>query len=279
MIIRALTLGSQKKISSFGIPVSYFILPQAWAWKSKRVEIIKKYFDQSFSIFPFEQEWYRSKGVDTKYYGHPFMETDHLNENRVQFFKRHKLNQKKKLVALLPGSRQQEINQHWEIYVETVALLKKTYPSIQVIVGKSDNVSLPKADKSFKIETNAKKAIIASDIAIVASGTATLECAIEKTPLVVCYKVSPITWLLAKLIVKIDCSSIVNLIAGEKIVPEFLQSEMKPDIIKNKLLELIDEDSKSRKQMMEDFQIIKNKLGAPGVYASVANEILKATKT
>ncbi len=267
-----------KKISSFGIPVSYFILPQAWAWKSKRVEIIKKYFDQSFSIFPFEQEWYRSKGVDTKYYGHPFMETDHLNENRVQFFKRHKLNQKKKLVALLPGSRQQEINQHWEIYVETVALLKKTYPSIQVIVGKSDNVSLPKADKSFKIETNAKKAIIASDIAIVASGTATLECAIEETPLVVCYKVSSLTWLLAKLMVKIDYYSIVNLIAGEKIVPEFLQSEMKPYIIKNKLLDLIDKESKSRKKMMEDFLLIKKKLGTPGVYAKVANEILKATK-
>ena len=267
-----------KNISKFGIPISYFILPQAWAWKSKRVEIIKKYFDQSFSIFPFEQKWYRSKGVDTKYYGHPFIEIDHLNENRAQFFKRHKLNQKEKLIALLPGSRQQEINNHWGIYIETVALLKKTYPNLQVIIAKSDNVTFPKADKSFKIEKNAKKAIIASDIAIVASGTATLECAIEGTPLVVCYKVSSLTWFLAKLMVKVEHSSIVNLIAGKKIVPEFLQSEMKPNIIKNKLIELIDEKSKIRNQMMEDFLTIKNKLGTPGVYAKIANEILKATK-
>tara|TARA_B100000963_G_scaffold340934_1_gene340124 strand:+ start:82 stop:1203 length:1122 start_codon:yes stop_codon:yes gene_type:complete len=267
-----------KKISKFRIPISYFILPQAWAWKSNRVEFIKKYFDQSFSIFPFEQKWYKSKGVDTKYYGHPFMEIDHLNENRVQFFKRHKFNQKEKLIALLPGSRQQEINKHWGIYIETVALLKKTYPSLQVIVGRSDNVTLPKIDKSFKIETNARKAIIASDIAIVASGTATLECAIEGTPLVVCYKVSTLTWLLAKLMVKIKHSSIVNLIAEKKIVPEFLQSEMKPNIIKNKILELIDEESKIRGQMIKNFHIIKNKLGAPGVYAKIANEILKATK-
>ena len=268
-----------KNISKFGIPISYFILPQAWAWKSKRVEIIKKYFDQSFSIFPFEQKWYRSKGVDTKYYGHPFIEIDHLDENRAQFFKRHKLNQKEKLLALLPGSRQQEINNHWGIYIETVALLKRTYPNLQVIIAKSDNVTFPKADKSFKIEKNAKRAIIASDIAIVASGTATLECAIEGTPLVVCYKVSTLTWLLAKLLVKVEHSSIVNLIAGKKIVPEFLQSEMKPNIIKNKLIELIDEKSKLRNQMMEDFLTIKDKLGTPGVYAKIANEILKATKT
>ena len=267
-----------KNISKFGIPISYFILPQAWAWKSKRVEIIKKYFDQSFSIFPFEQKWYRSKGVDTKYYGHPFIEIDHLNENRAQFFKRHKLNQKEKLLALLPGSRQQEINNHWGIYIETVALLKRTYPNLQVIIAKSDNVTFPKADKSFKIEKNAKKAIIASDIAIVASGTATLECAIEGTPLVVCYKVSSLTWFLAKLMVKVEHSSIVNLIAEKKIVPEFLQSEMQPNIIKNKLIELIDEKSKTRNKMMEDFLAIKNKLGTPGVYAKIANEILKATK-
>ncbi len=267
-----------KKVSKFGIPISYFILPQAWAWKSKRVQIIKKYFDQSFSIFPFEQKWYNSKGVDTKYYGHPFMEIDHLDENRTQFFKRHKLNQKEKLIALLPGSRQQEINKHWEIYNKTVTLLKKTYPGLQVVVGKSNNVTFPKTNKSFKIEKNAKKAIIASDIAIVASGTATLECAIEGTPLVVCYKVSPITWLIAKSMVKVEYSSIVNLIAGKKIVPELLQSKMKPNIIKNKLIELLDEKSELRKQMMDDFFIIKNKLGTPGVYIKIANEILKATK-
>ncbi len=267
-----------KNISKFGIPISYFILPQAWAWKSKRVEIIKKYFDQSFSIFPFEQKWYRSKGVNTKYFGHPFIEVDHVDEDRNQFFKRHNLNQKEKLIALLPGSRQQEINKHWGIYIETVALLKKEYPNLQVIVGKSDNVAFPTTDRSFKIEQNSKKAIIASDIAIVASGTATLECAIEGTPLVVCYKVSSLTWLLAKLMVNVEHSSIVNLIAGKTIVPEFLQSEMKPNTIKNKLIELIDEKSKLRNQMIEDFLKIKNTLGTPGVYARIANEILKATK-
>tara|TARA_A100001011_G_C14245897_1_gene815528 strand:+ start:274 stop:1395 length:1122 start_codon:yes stop_codon:yes gene_type:complete len=267
-----------KKISSLRIPTSYFILPQAWAWKSKRAQIIKKYFDQSFSIFPFEQKWYKSKGVNTKYFGHPFMEIDHLDENRMQFFKRHNLNPKEKLIALLPGSRQQEINNHWGIYIKTVSLLKKSHPNLQIVIGKSDNVTLPIAHNSFKIEKNAKKAIIASDVAIVASGTATLECAIEGTPLIVCYKVSSVTWLLAKFMVKVKYSSIVNLIAGKKIVPEFLQSEMNPFIIKNKLLELIDEKSKLRKQMIEDFVKVKNKLGTPGVYSKIANEILKATK-
>ena len=267
-----------KKISTLKIPISYFILPQAWAWKSKRVEIVKKYFEQSFSIFPFEYTWYNSRGVNTKYFGHPFMDIDHLDENRNQFFKRHNLNQKYKLLALLPGSRQQEINKHWKIYIETIALIKQNYPNLQVIVAKSDNTTFPIIDKSFKIEKNAKKAIIASDIAIVASGTATLECAVEGTPLVVCYKVSWFTWFLAKYLVNVKYSSIVNLIANKEVVPEFLQSEMRPEKIKTKLLELLDDKSSFRNQMLDDFIKIKGKLGTPGVYLRVASEILKATR-
>ena len=132
-------------------------------------------------------------------------------------------------------------------------------------------------DKSFKIETNAKKAIIASDAAIVASGTATLECAVEGTPFVTCYKVSWLTWLLAKYLVKIKYSSIVNLIADKEVVPEFLQSKMQPENIKNKLVELLDDKSEIRHQMLDDFIKVKEKLGSPGVYIKVASDILKAT--
>ena len=127
------------------------------------------------------------------------------------------------------------------------------------------------------MEKNAKKAIIASDVALVASGTATLECAVEETPFVTCYKVSWLTWLLAKYLVKVKYSSIVNLIANKEVVPEFLQSKMQPENIKNKLVELLDEKSKLRNQMLDDFIKVKEKLGSPGVYIKVASDILKAT--
>ena len=166
-----------KSIFKLKIPISYFILPQAWAWKKKRVELVKKYCDQTYSIFPFEKSWYNSKGVNTRFFGHPFMDVEHLNETKVQFFKKHSLDQKNKLIALLPGSRQQEIIKHWSVYIKTVALLKKEIPDLQVVIAKSDSANFPVLDKSFKVEKNAKKAIIASDVAIVASGTATLECA------------------------------------------------------------------------------------------------------
>ena len=267
-----------KRISNLKIPITYFILPQAWAWKSNRVEIMKQYINQSFSIFPFERDWYNSKGFETKFFGHPFMEDEHVDENRIQFFKRHSLNQKDKILVLLPGSRQQEVNKHWDIYIKTIELLRQEIPSLQVIVGKSENVTIPPADNSFKIEKNAKKAIIASDAAIVASGTATLECAVEITPMVVCYKFSWLSWLVANYMVNVKYSSIVNLIAGKRIVPELLQSEMKPEHIKNIIVELLNLESKTRIKMMNDLDKVKIKLGTPGVYIKIAEEVLKATK-
>tara|TARA_B100001027_G_scaffold216103_1_gene191556 strand:- start:1599 stop:2720 length:1122 start_codon:yes stop_codon:yes gene_type:complete len=266
-----------KRIFKLKIPISYFVLPQAWAWKRKRVELVKKYCEQTYSLFPFEKSWYNSKGVNTKFFGHPFMDVEHLDETRAQFFKKHNLNQRDKLIALLPGSRQQEIIKHWNVYIETITLLKKEIPGLQVVIAKSDNTTFPVIDNSFKVEKNAKKAIIASDVAIVASGTATLECAVEETPFVTCYKVSWLTWFLAKYLIKVKYSSIVNLIANKEVVPEFLQSKMKPENITDKLVELIDDKSKLRNQMLDDFVRIKEKLGSPGVYFKVASDILKAT--
>ena len=266
-----------KSIYKLQIPISYFILPQAWAWKRKRVELVKKYCSQTYSLFPFEKSWYKSKGVNAKFFGHPFMDAELLDETRAQFFKKHNLNQKNKIIALLPGSRQQEIVKHWDVYTKTITLLKREVPNLEVVIAKSDNATFPVLDKSFKIETNAKKAIIASDAAIVASGTATLECAVEGTPFVTCYKVSWLTWLLAKYLVKIKYSSIVNLIADKEVVPEFLQSKMQPENIKNKLVELLDDKSEIRHQMLDDFIKVKEKLGSPGVYIKVASDILKAT--
>ena len=266
-----------KSISKLNIPISYFILPQAWAWKRKRVELVKRYCDQTYSLFPFEKSWYNSKGVNTKFFGHPFMDVEPLNETRAQFFKKHNLNQKNKLIALLPGSRQQEIIKHWGVYLKTITLLRKEFPTLQVVIAKSNNTTFPLLDKSFRIEKNARKAIIASDIALVASGTATLECAIEDTPFVTCYKVSWLTWVLAKYLVKVKYSSIVNLIGNKEVVPEFLQNKMKPENIKNKLVELLNEKSKLRNQMLDDFINIKKKLGSPGVYIKIASDILKST--
>ena len=264
-----------KNINHLNVPIFYFILPQAWAWKSNRVKLMKKTLSQSFSIFPFEKKWYQSKGLSVKYYGHPFVETEHLNENTKQFFKRQNLNPKKPILTLLPGSRQQEIDRHWHIFLKTVELVKKLQPNVQIILAKSNNVHIQNIPKYYCIESNSKKAILVASVALVASGTATLECGIERVPIVVCYKLSFFSWIIAKYIIRIKYISIVNLIAEKKIVPEYIQSEMKPIKMRDKLIELLDPMSKSRLLMLKNLEQMKIKLGAPGVYKNVAESIIK----
>ena len=266
-----------KKISYMKIPITYFILPQAWAWKEGRVEKMKEYIDQAISIFPFEAEWYRSQDFDVEYFGHPFMDLEHMNESTKSVFERHSLDINRPILTLLPGSRQQEIDRHWPIYLETVELLRKNNYDIQILVGKSPNIILNNCPTDFKIETNARKTMVVGTVALVSSGTATLECAIEETPMVVCYKLFPISWLMAKFLVKVKHSSIVNLIVGREIVPELIQNKMRPGLILKKLAPLIDSKSKKRKVMLSDFKTLKESLGSPGVYESTAKSISKKT--
>ncbi len=263
-----------KKISYLKIPITYFILPQIWAWKENRLEILNNYTDQLISIFPFEKDWYLNKNVDVKYFGHPFAENEHLNENTKSFFLRHQLTINEPILTLLPGSRQQEVNIHWPIFIKTVLLLRKTYPGLQIIVGKAAGVNLKNIPRDFKIESNSEKAMLVGTCALASSGTATLECAFAETPLVACYKFPLLTWVLVKSMVKVKYSSIVNLIANRKIIPELLQEKMTPNNLAEEIIPLLDLNSQKRKMMMTELKIVKEGLGSPGVYHRIGKYIL-----
>ena len=266
-----------KNISFLNIPVSYFILPQAWAWKEKRVIQMKKYIDQSISIFSFEQNWYNRKGLDTDYVGHPFADINHLNESSKDYYKRHDLDISKPILVLLPGSRQQEVNRHWDIFLDATYKLLEINNEIQVVVGKSKNVFLNPIPDSFKLEENSKKAIISATAAITCSGTATLECAVEDTPMVVCYKLSKVSWWIAKIVSRVKYSSIVNLILNKKVVPELLQDKMNSKNIIEEITPLLNLKSFKRKKMLSDFNEIRKTLGIPGVYERAASLIILKT--
>ena len=267
-----------KNIFRLGLPITYFILPQAWAWKEKRVETMKAMLDQALSIFPFEEEWYNLKGLPTTYVGHPFAEHQHVDESSKSFYQRHQLTIKHPILVLLPGSRQQEVDRHWPIFLKTVAILMGFIPNLQIIVGKAPNVKLLNVPDFFKVEENARKAMIVGTAALVSSGTATLECAVERTPMVVCYKLSYMSWLVAKSMINVNYSSMVNLIANEELVPEFLQNEMKPKIIAIALTPLLDTKSKKRETMLNRFDKVRKSLGIPGVYDRAAEAIITKTK-
>ena len=267
-----------KNIQHLGIPITYFILPQVWAWKEKRVETMKAVLDQALSIFPFEQDWFETRGLPTNYVGHPFAEQEHVDETSKDFYQRHNLTIEHPVLVLLPGSRQQEVDRHWPIFLKTVERLKQDNPNLQVMVGKAANVSFTPIPNTFKIEDNARKAMVAGTAALVSSGTATLECAVEDTPMVVCYKLSGVSWWMANTMASVKYASMVNLIADEIIVPEFLQQDMTASNLVAAVLPLLDHKNNLRKKMLTGFEKVRRTLGMPGVYDRAAESILSKTK-
>ena len=269
-----LRLAKKIKKLKMDIPVTYFILPQLWAWKESRIKIMKKTIDQSISIFPFEAEWFNSRGLDTFYAGHPFIEKNYDLDEKTKFFNKHNFKQDRPIIVLLPGSRQQEIDFHWPIFLKTVAILNKKTPGVQTIVVKYNNVTLNPVPAHIKIEVSMRSAMKYGTAAISSSGTATLECALENLPTVVCYKMSYINWILFNFFGEVKYISIVNLIANKRIIPELIQHKMNPDNLTKKILPYLDIKSNKRKATINKYKKLRKKLGSTGVFDRIANIIV-----
>ena len=263
-----------KKIQDLNIPITYFILPQTWAWKENRNKFMKETIFEFISIFPFESEWYNLKGLKTYYTGHPFTELTYDSKNRNRFFEKHNLDKKKPLLILLPGSRQQEIENHWPIFLKTIFLIINKIPSTQFLVVKSNNIKIRNIPDFIKVETSTASALNYGTAAISSSGTVTLECALAKLPTVVCYKTSYISWMLFKFFGKTNFISIVNLIAKKKILPELVQGEMTPLNLFNNIIPYLHTSSKERRKTIDNYKELKFKLGPAGVFDRAAKRIL-----
>ena len=263
-----------KKIKNLDIPITYFILPQTWAWKENRILFMKETISDFISIFPFETNWYKSRGLKTYYPGHPFLDDDYKRDKDNLFFKKHNLKNDDSLLVLLPGSRQQEINNHWPVFLETIFLLKDKLPSLRFCLVKSSNVIIKNIPDFIIIESSAIDVLKHGTAAISSSGTVNLECALAEIPTIVCYKTSYINWVIFKIFGKVDFISIVNLIAEEKIIPELIQSEMTSKKILPPLLEYLSLSSRKRKVTIEKYKNIRTKLGPPGMFDRAAKQII-----
>ncbi|MCK5074759.1 MAG: lipid-A-disaccharide synthase, partial [Calditrichia bacterium] len=239
--------GFNMKIAAFakknGIPVVYYILPKVWAWGQNRVKKIKKNIDLPLIILPFEKEFYAKHGVDVKYVGHPSLETIKNNFSKKEFLKKYNLDENKKIIGLLPGSRKMEIEALLPDMLKTVKELSKKYDNLQFIMSKSDNLPDELYDvilKEYnlpviKINKYPYDVMKHSDIAIVASGTASLETAILGTPSIVLYKVNPLTYWVAKKVVNVPYISLTNLILKKEVFPELIQGNCTPEKIIDKI--------------------------------------------
>ena len=266
-----------KNCSGLSIPITYFILPQLWAWKEKRINTYQRYIDQSLSIFPFEQNWFEKRDVPTNYVGHPFTENIGPSLTKTEFYTKHKIDKNRNVVTLLPGSRQQEVDQLWPVFYKSAMEIKEKQ-DVDIVVGKFSGITLPD-QKDVLIENDDIYAAISyAKAAITASGTASLECAVLDTPEVVCYKLSYISGLILKQLNKTPFISMVNLIANRKIVTEFVQSGVKVKNIVSEITPLLS-NTKQRKDMLLGFDEVRRSLGLPGVYKRAAESIMKKTNS
>jgi lipid-A-disaccharide synthase len=214
-----------KELHALGIPVFYFVSPQIWAWRSGRVKQIQQYVRKMIVIFPFEQEFYRTHGVDVTYVGHPLAYLPPPEVSRPEFADHYGLFPRKQWIALLPGSRRKELRLNLPVMLEAVNLLRKQGNDFEYLLPVASTLDsewvryqLGPATDWVKLTSDARATVMLSRAAVVASGTATVEAALTGTPFVVVYRLSPLTWLLGRRLVSVDTFAMPNLIACESIL-------------------------------------------------------------
>jgi lipid-A-disaccharide synthase len=271
-----------KELKKRGFKIIYYISPQVWAWGENRIEIIKKNVDKMIVLFDFEKELYRRHGMEVEFVGHPLLDRLHPTLTKEDFLKSLYIEGKRPIVSLLPGSRNNEVEKMLPVMLDTAKIIYKEFPEIQFLVLSSSNVDITTYHNLIRVsglpilmmDSQHYNAIVNSDIALVASGTATLETGILNTPMLIVYKVSFLTWAYAKIIIKIPYIGLVNVVAGKKLVPEFVQFEAKPNLIAKEALSLL-EDKEKYNKVKQELSQIKTHLGLLGASRRTAEIILK----
>ncbi len=271
-----------KELKKHDIKVIYYISPQVWAWKKNRIYDIEKYVDRMLVLFEFEKDFYAKHGVDVTFVGHPLVDMVKTTNSRSDIHKKLKLDTKKRTIGILPGSRLKEIEKNLPSMIEAVHLLNEKFADLQFILVKADTIKdnqleqylFNKPGNLEIITENNYNGINACDFCMVASGTATLETALLEKPMVIIYKTTWLTYILARIFVKISHIGLVNIVAGKEIAPECIQHEANGENIANKLAAIIN-DEKRIASIKNDLRQIRVALGSNGASLKAAKKVLQ----
>jgi len=250
-----------------GIPVVYYVCPQFWAWRQGRAKLLRKYVNKALVIFPFEEKFYRDRGVDTAFVGHPLADLKPPAITRAAYAAENGLDLAKPWIALMPGSRRKEVRMNLPAMLEAVALLGNSYeyllPVARTLEPKfiRESIQQQSGGRGLNIHlvSEALPALHHARAGIVASGTATVEAALMQLPFVMVYRVSPLTYALGKPRIKVAHYAMVNLIAGEEVVPELVQSKFTAANVAAELNKIIP-DGEPRTRMLQGLAGVKEKL-------------------
>jgi lipid-A-disaccharide synthase len=271
---------------SRGVPVVYYIGPQVWAWGKGRVPRIAAAIDRMLVVFPFEVPIYREAGVRVDFVGHPLLDGLAATSDRAAARRQLGVSDGSPLLALLPGSRVQEIRRIFPAMVETARRLRRERPELAAVASAAASVPreeydrvLAAADGSVRLHDDpAATLCAAADVALVTSGTATLEAALHGTPLAVLYRTSALTWALGRRLVKIPRIALVNIVAQEDLAAEFLQDDARAERVAPHVAELLDRPER-RRALAEKLRALRERLGAPGVARRAAAIVLEEART
>lgn len=265
-----------------GYKVFYYISPQVWAWKHRRVYKIKKVVDKMLCILPFEKKFYDSYNVDCQFVGHPLLdEIAKVNPvDKNKFYKSNRLNPKKEIIAMLPGSRKQEVSRMLTVMLDVV----KQFPNYQFVIACAPSLPVSYYKEIIGDKANVRlvvnrtyQLLQLSSAAMVTSGTATLETALFDVPEVVCYKANKVSYIIARQLAKVRFICLVNLIMDREVVKELIQNDLTANNVANELKSLL-ASSKRQKKLLEDYEELKSVLGNAGASDKAAEIIIANVK-
>jgi lipid-A-disaccharide synthase len=272
-----------RRLHRQGVPVVYLVAPQDWAWRKGRLKPMRRHLRRLLCIFPFEEAFFRSAGIDASYIGHPLAGLIRPSMSKEQFFEKHGLDLARPLIAVLPGSRRGEAARHLPALLETVARICREQ-AVNVVLPASVTTgadffrSRVGTSPISVIEGESWDAMAHCDLALAASGTVTVEAALLGAPMVTFYRVTPLTYRIGKMLVDVPFYSMVNLIAGRALVPELIQDDMTPENLVRESLRLLT-DPAARREMLAGLSEVREKLssrtGAPQRAARAIQEILE----
>lgn len=270
----------------FGIPVVYFISPQVWAWRAGRIRSIVKYVRRLLVIFPFEEGFYRDRGVEALYVGHPLLDRLASSPSMDEARRRLELEGAAPVLGLLPGSRAGELTRHLPILLRSAKQLMTEQSDLRVVIAAADGLPLDligsfltrEAVVARVVQGRTYEVMAASDLLLVASGTATIEAAIIGTPMVIVYRLAFLSWLLGRLLIKVPYIGMVNLVAGRRVAPELIQFHATPEQIAGEARRLL-LSAEQRRQMRRELQQMRDRLGPPGAVGRTVDAILECLQS
>jgi lipid-A-disaccharide synthase len=263
-----------------GIPIVYYVGPQIWAWRPGRIKVIKQLVAKVLVIFPFEQQLYEQAGVPVEFVGHPLPALIHVTESRDRVLAGAGLDPAAPTIALLPGSRPNEVRAILPILVEAASLIRGRVPNAQFVIARAPKLS----DQMFEafsrvtapsamIAGRADDVLNASDVVITASGTATVQAALHGKPMVIVYRLAPLTYKVGRPFVKVDTFGMVNLLAGRRVVPELIQDDFTPARVADETVALLTDPAKAA-EMRRALGDVRGALGESGATRRAAEAVL-----